>query len=95
MSRFIQKIHKFGIKIRKSKDSIFNTNTINKYMNSKLKIRKIVVNVYTDWESNKNILSLYLSVKRSHHIRRECLKIPTLIQKKKNIHVGFYEDLKV
>jgi Na+-translocating ferredoxin:NAD+ oxidoreductase RnfC subunit len=47
-SRLIQKIHKFGIKIRKSKESIFNTNTINKYINSELKIRKIVVNVYTD-----------------------------------------------
>jgi hypothetical protein len=34
--------------MRKSKEYIFNTNTINKYINSKLKIRKIVVNVYTD-----------------------------------------------
>jgi hypothetical protein len=56
-------------------------------MNSELKIRKIVVNVYTDWESNKNILSLYLSVKRSYHVRREGPEIPTLIQKKeKNTH---------
>jgi hypothetical protein len=46
-SRLIQRIHKFGIRIRKSKESIFNTNTINKYINSELKIRKIVVNVYT------------------------------------------------
>jgi hypothetical protein len=45
-----EKIHKFGIKIRKSKESIFNTNTINKYINSELKIRKIVVNVYKDWK---------------------------------------------
>jgi hypothetical protein len=29
--------------MRKSKESIFNTNTINKYINSELKIRKIVV----------------------------------------------------
>jgi hypothetical protein len=43
-SILIQRIHKFGIKIRKSKESIFNTNTINKYINSELKIRKIVVN---------------------------------------------------
>jgi hypothetical protein len=45
--RLIQRIHKFRIKIRESKESIFNTNTINKYINSELKIRKIVVNVYT------------------------------------------------
>jgi hypothetical protein len=45
-----EKIHKFGIKIRKSKESIFNTNTINKYINSELKIRKIVVNVYLVWK---------------------------------------------
>jgi hypothetical protein len=38
-------MHKFGIKIRKSKESVFNTNTINKYLDSELKIRKIVVNV--------------------------------------------------
>jgi hypothetical protein len=73
MSRLIQRIHKFGIKIRKSKESVFNANTINKYTNSELKIRKKVVHVY-------------LSVKRSHHIRREGLEIPTLIQKEKNIH---------
>jgi hypothetical protein len=48
--RLIQIIHKVRIKIRKSKESIFNTNTINEYTNSELKIRKIVVNVYTDWE---------------------------------------------
>jgi hypothetical protein len=29
-----------------------------------------------------NLLSLYLSVKRSHHVRREDLEIPTLIQKR-------------
>jgi hypothetical protein len=29
-----------------------------------------------------NLLSLYLSVKRSHHVRREGLEIPTLIQKR-------------
>jgi hypothetical protein len=40
----IQRIHKFRIKIRKSKESIFNTNTINRYINSELKIRKIVAN---------------------------------------------------
>jgi hypothetical protein len=34
-SKLIQRIHKFGIKIRKSKESVFNTNTINKYINSK------------------------------------------------------------
>jgi hypothetical protein len=45
MSRLIQRIHKFEIKIRKSKEFVFNTNTINKYINSELKIRKIVVNV--------------------------------------------------
>jgi hypothetical protein len=27
-------------------------------------------------------MSLYLSVKRSHHVRREGLEIPTLIQKR-------------
>jgi hypothetical protein len=42
-----------GIKIRKPKESISNTNTINKYINSELNIRKIVVNVYTNWESKK------------------------------------------
>jgi Na+-translocating ferredoxin:NAD+ oxidoreductase RnfC subunit len=68
-SRLIQRIHKFGIKIRKSKEFVFNTNTINKYINSELKIRKIVVNVY-------------LSVKRSHHVCREGLEIPTIIQKR-------------
>jgi hypothetical protein len=47
-------MHKFGIKMRKSKESIFNTNTINKYINSELKLRKIVVNVYTDWKRKKN-----------------------------------------
>jgi hypothetical protein len=52
-SRLIQSIHKFGIKIRKSKESIFNTNTINKYISSEFKIRKIVVNVYTYEESKK------------------------------------------
>jgi hypothetical protein len=36
-------MHKLRIKIRKSKESIFNTNTINKYIISELKIRKIVV----------------------------------------------------
>jgi hypothetical protein len=36
-SGLIQTIHKFGIKIRKYKESIFNTNTINKYINSELK----------------------------------------------------------
>jgi hypothetical protein len=44
-SRLIQRIHKFGIKIRKSKESVFNTDTINIYINSELKIRKIVVSV--------------------------------------------------
>jgi hypothetical protein len=44
-----------GIKIRKSKKSISNTNTINKYINSELNIRKIVVNVYTNWESKKKL----------------------------------------
>jgi hypothetical protein len=39
-SRLIERIHKFRIKIRKSKESIFNTNIINKYLNSELKIRK-------------------------------------------------------
>jgi hypothetical protein len=29
--------------MRKSKESIFNTNTINKYVNLEFKIRKIVV----------------------------------------------------
>jgi hypothetical protein len=33
--------------------SIFNTNTINKYIYSELKITKIVVNVYTYWEREK------------------------------------------
>jgi hypothetical protein len=28
------------------------------------------------------LLSLYLSVKRSHHVRREGLEIPALIQKR-------------
>jgi hypothetical protein len=28
--KLIQRIHKFGIQIRKSKEFIFNTNTINK-----------------------------------------------------------------
>jgi hypothetical protein len=32
------------------------------------------------------LLSLYLSVKRSHHVRWEGLEIPTLIQKEKDIH---------
>jgi hypothetical protein len=37
-----------------------------------------------------------LRVKRSHYVRREGLEIPTLIQKKNNIHRWiFYEDLKV
>jgi hypothetical protein len=40
-----QRIHKFRIKIRKSKESIFNTNIINKYINSELKIRKILVDL--------------------------------------------------
>jgi hypothetical protein len=31
-SRLIKRIYKFGIEIRKSKESIFNTNTINKYI---------------------------------------------------------------
>jgi Na+-translocating ferredoxin:NAD+ oxidoreductase RnfC subunit len=53
-SRLISRIHKFGIKIRKSKEFIFNTNTINKYINLELKIRKIVVNVYIDWERKNN-----------------------------------------
>jgi hypothetical protein len=39
-SRLIQRIHKFGIKIRKYKESVFNTNTINKYINSEYKIKK-------------------------------------------------------
>jgi hypothetical protein len=38
-----QRMHKFGIKIRKSKESILNTHPTNKYINSELKIRKIVV----------------------------------------------------
>jgi hypothetical protein len=42
-----------------------------------------------------NLLSLYLSVKRSHHVRRESLEIPTLIKKRRIYTVGFYEDLKV
>jgi hypothetical protein len=42
-SRLIQRIHKFGITIRKSKEFIFNTNTITKFINSELKIRKILV----------------------------------------------------
>jgi hypothetical protein len=46
-------MHKFGIKIRKFKESIFNTNTINKYINSELKLRKMVVNVYTYGGSKK------------------------------------------
>jgi hypothetical protein len=38
----------------------------------------------------------YLSVKRSHHVRREGLEIPALVQKKRRTYaVGFYEDLKV
>jgi hypothetical protein len=50
----MQRVHiKFEIKISKSKETIFNTNTINNYINSELKIRK-VVNVYTDWESKNN-----------------------------------------
>jgi hypothetical protein len=44
-SILIQKIHKFGIKIRKSKEYTFNTNTINKYIKFEIKIMKIVVNV--------------------------------------------------
>jgi hypothetical protein len=42
------------------------------------------------------LLSLYLSVKRSYHVHRGGLEIPTLIQKKRGIYtIGFYEDLKV
>jgi hypothetical protein len=41
--KYINSELKFGIKIRKSKETIFNTNTINKYINSELKIIKIVV----------------------------------------------------
>jgi hypothetical protein len=52
-SRLIQRIHKLGNKIWKSKESVFNTNTINKYINLKLKIRKLLVNVYRDWERKK------------------------------------------
>jgi YbbR domain-containing protein len=40
-----QRIHKFKIEIRKSKEFVFNTNTINKYINPEIKIRKIIVNV--------------------------------------------------
>jgi hypothetical protein len=40
-------MHKFRIKIRKSKESIFNTNTINKYINSKLKVRKYPKSPYS------------------------------------------------
>jgi hypothetical protein len=47
-------MHKFIIKIRKSKESIFSTNAINKYINSELKIRKIVVNVYSCWKRKNN-----------------------------------------
>jgi hypothetical protein len=36
-SRLIQRIHKFIMKIRKSKEFIFNTNIINKYLKSELK----------------------------------------------------------
>ena len=45
----------------------------------------------------RNLLSLYLKVKRSHHVRRKSQEIPTLIGKKeRRIHtVGFYEDLMV
>jgi hypothetical protein len=50
----MQRVHiKFEIKISKSIEAIFNTNTINNYINSELKIRK-VVNVYTGWESKNN-----------------------------------------
>jgi hypothetical protein len=43
-----------------------------------------------------NLLSLYLSVKRSHHIRREGLENSHVNPKKKRLYtVGFYEDLKV
>jgi hypothetical protein len=41
------------------------------------------------------LLSLYLSVKRSHHIRRKGLQILTLIKKSGIYTIGFYEDLKV
>jgi hypothetical protein len=44
------KIRKIVVKLRKSKEFIFNTNTISKYINLEIKMRKIVVNVYTDWE---------------------------------------------
>jgi hypothetical protein len=37
-------------------------------------------------QSAVNLLSLYLSVKRSYYVRREGPEIPTLIQKEKNIH---------
>jgi hypothetical protein len=37
-------------------------------------------------------VNLSISVKRSHHVRRERLEIPTLIR---IYTVGFYEDLKV
>jgi len=35
------------------------------------------------WAAIKHLLSLYLKVKRSHHIRRKGQEIPTLIGKKK------------
>jgi hypothetical protein len=41
-----------------------------------------------------HLLSLYLSVKRSHHVRRESLEILTLIQKRKKRRiytVGFFK----
>jgi hypothetical protein len=41
-------MNEWELKIRKSKESISNTNTINKYINSELNIRKIVVNVYME-----------------------------------------------
>jgi hypothetical protein len=42
-SRLIKEYINSELNIRKSKESIFNTNTINKYITSELKIRKIVV----------------------------------------------------
>jgi hypothetical protein len=41
--RLIKEYINSELNIRKSKESIFNTNTINKYITSELKIRKIVV----------------------------------------------------
>jgi hypothetical protein len=44
------------------------------------------INLFLKLKLDKiNLLYLYLSVKRSHHVRREDLEIPMLIQKEKNI----------